>query len=121
MKAALKNPFDKTTISLIYANVNQEDILLKEELEELLDLYEGRLKIFYVLNNPPANWKGGVGFVTKEQIKEHMPLPTSNSKILMCGMSTLPADLPAIYSVISRSSSHDQSHEVSSLRCQSDS
>ncbi|KAJ7597224.1 ferredoxin reductase-like C-terminal NADP-linked domain-containing protein [Mycena floridula] len=86
MKASLKNPFDKTTISLIYANVNEEDILLKDELATLLDVHgHDRLKIYYVLNNPPANWKGGVGFVSKEHIQQHLPLPTSDCKVLMCG------------------------------------
>ncbi|KAF8078437.1 NADH-cytochrome b5 reductase [Lyophyllum atratum] len=86
IRAALRNPFDPTTITLIYANVNEEDILLKDDLEELLDVHELKFKILYVLNNPPPGWKGGVGFVTKEHIKEHLPNPaTSNSKILICG------------------------------------
>ncbi|GLB36330.1 putative flavoprotein pyridine nucleotide cytochrome reductase family protein [Lyophyllum shimeji] len=86
IRAALKNPFDKTTITLIYANVNAEDILLKDDLEELHDVHGDRFKIYYVLNNPPPGWKGGVGFVTKEHIKEHLPNPaTSNSKLLICG------------------------------------
>lgn len=58
---------DKTKISLIFANVNQEDILLKEDLDSLLtDKY---CNIYYVLNNPPEGWNGGVGFVTAEMIK----------------------------------------------------
>ncbi|KAJ3505095.1 hypothetical protein NLJ89_g7595 [Agrocybe chaxingu] len=86
IRAALKNPFDRTTITLIYANVNNEDILLKQDLEELADVHEKRFKIFYVLNNPPPGWKGGVGFVTKDHIKEHFPNPaTSDSKLLICG------------------------------------
>ncbi|KAF9455708.1 NADH-cytochrome b5 reductase [Collybia nuda] len=86
IRAALRNPFDPTTISLIYANVNEEDILLKDDLEELLDVHELKFKIFYVLNNPPPGWKGGVGFVTKEHIKEYFPNPnTTDSKILICG------------------------------------
>ncbi|KAG5654736.1 hypothetical protein H0H81_003744 [Sphagnurus paluster] len=86
IRAALKNPFDKTTITLIYANVNEEDILLRDDLEELLDVHESKFKILYVLNNPPSGWKGGVGFVTKEHIKEHLPNPaTTNSKLLICG------------------------------------
>ncbi|KAG6878410.1 hypothetical protein C0993_007011 [Termitomyces sp. T159_Od127] len=86
IRAALRNPFDKTTVTLIYANVNEDDILLKDDLEELLDVHEAKFKIFYVLNNPPAGWKGGVGFVTKEHIKEHLPNPaTTNSKLLICG------------------------------------
>ena len=87
IRAALKNPSDRTTITLIYANVNQEDILLKDDLEELMDIHEQRFKVFYVLNNAPPGWKGGVGFVTKEIIKEHLPNPgETNSKLLICGM-----------------------------------
>jgi len=86
IRAALRNPFDPTTITLIYANVNEEDILLRDDLEELLDVHEAKFKLIYVLNNPPPGWKGGVGFVTKEHIKEHLPNPnTSDSKILICG------------------------------------
>ena len=32
IRAILKNPIDMTKINLIYANVNEEDILLKKEL-----------------------------------------------------------------------------------------
>ncbi|KAF8912843.1 NADH-cytochrome b5 reductase [Gymnopilus junonius] len=86
IRAALRNPFDRTTVTLIYANVNEEDILLKDDLEELQDVNELKFKIFYVLNNPPPGWKGGVGFVTKEHIKEHLPNPAAtDSKILICG------------------------------------
>jgi cytochrome-b5 reductase len=86
IRAALRNPFDRTTVSLIYANVNEEDILLKDDLEELQDVHELKFKIYYVLNNPPPGWKGGVGFVTKEHIKEHLQNPAeTNSKLLICG------------------------------------
>lgn len=33
----------------------------------------------------PSNWKGGVGFVTKDMIKEHCPPPSSNIMMLHCG------------------------------------
>ncbi|KAF8649826.1 hypothetical protein AX16_005591 [Volvariella volvacea WC 439] len=87
IRAILKNPFDKTTISLIYANVNHDDILLKAELDELVERHgETRFKLYYVLNNPPEAWKGGVGFVTKEHIAERLSNPgATNSKLLLCG------------------------------------
>ncbi|KAF9443712.1 ferredoxin reductase-like protein [Macrolepiota fuliginosa MF-IS2] len=86
IRAVLRNPADKTTISLIYANVNQEDILLRDDLEEFLQLHGNRIKIYFVLNNPPPSWKGGVGFVTKDHIKEHLQNPNNtNSKLLICG------------------------------------
>jgi len=86
VRAALKNPRDKTKLHLIYANVNVEDILLRTELDELASEHPDRFKVYYVLNNPPPNWKGGVGFVTKQQIEERLPrcdLP--ENKVLMCG------------------------------------
>ncbi|KAJ3519946.1 hypothetical protein NM688_g9228 [Phlebia brevispora] len=85
VRAALKNPQDKTKLSLIYANVNAEDILLKKELDELASAHPDRFTVFYVLNNPPHGWKGGVGFVTKEHIEKHMPPSSHDIKVLMCG------------------------------------
>ena len=85
IRAALKNPADRTKLSLIYANVNVEDILLKKELDELAARHGDRFTVFYVLNNPPEGWKGGVGFVSKEQIEKHMPPTAENIKVLMCG------------------------------------
>lgn len=58
---------DKTEIDLIFANVNNEDILLKEDLDQLAKDDKG-FRVHYVLNNPPENWNGGVGFVTPEMI-----------------------------------------------------
>lgn len=54
VRAALKNPLDRTKLSLIYANVNPEDILLKKELDELASKHSHRFRVYYVLNNPPA-------------------------------------------------------------------
>ncbi|TFY77089.1 hypothetical protein EWM64_g6925 [Hericium alpestre] len=85
IRAALKSPLDRTKLSLIYANVNPEDILLKKELDELAAAHPGRFKVYYVLNNPPAGWTGGVGFVTKEQIAAHLPPSDHNIKVLLCG------------------------------------
>ncbi|KAK7694572.1 NADH-cytochrome b5 reductase [Cerrena zonata] len=85
IRAALKNPADKTKLSLIYANVNPEDILLKKELDELAAKHGDRFTVHYVLNNPPAGWTGGVGFVSKEQIEKYLPPTSEDIKILMCG------------------------------------
>jgi cytochrome-b5 reductase len=45
-----------------------------------------RLTNQYTLNNPPADWSHGTGFITKEMIETHMPskLP-GEEKVLMCG------------------------------------
>lgn len=84
-RAILENSKDKTKVHLIYANVTNEDILLKEELDRLASEYPDRFSIYYVLNQPPEGWKGGVGFVSKEMIKEHLPAPADDIQILRCG------------------------------------
>ncbi|XP_075110060.1 NADH--cytochrome b5 reductase 1 isoform X1 [Nicotiana tabacum] len=84
-RAILENPTDKTKVHLIYANVTYEDILLKEELEGLAANYPDRFKVYYVLNQPPEVWSGGVGFVSKEMIQTHCPAPAADIKILRCG------------------------------------
>ena len=58
---------DKTIVDLIFANVNELDILLRDDLEALSK--EEGFNVYYVLNNPPENWKYGTGFVTAEIIK----------------------------------------------------
>ncbi|MCJ1410623.1 NADH-cytochrome b5 reductase [Ptychographa xylographoides] len=75
---------DTTEVDLIFANVNQEDILLKEDLDALA-LEDKGFRVHYVLNNPPEKWDGGVGFVTEDMIKDKLPPPAKDMKLLICG------------------------------------
>ncbi|KAI9751433.1 MAG: NADH-cytochrome b5 reductase [Lichina confinis] len=75
---------DQTRVDLIFANVTPEDILLKEDLDELAQ-EDPNFTVYYVLNNPPEGWTAGVGFVTPEMIKERLPAPTPDMKLLICG------------------------------------
>lgn len=61
-------PHDKTVVDLIFANVNEDDILLRQELDQLAR-EDDKFNVHYVLNNPPDSWSGGVGFVTAEIMK----------------------------------------------------
>ncbi|CAN6359676.1 unnamed protein product [Urochloa humidicola] len=84
-RAILENPEDNTKVHLIYANVTYDDILLKEELDSMAKNYPDRFKIYYVLNQPPEIWEGGVGFVSKEMIQAHCPAPAADIQVLRCG------------------------------------
>ncbi|KAL8969246.1 MAG: hypothetical protein Q9183_002089 [Haloplaca sp. 2 TL-2023] len=75
---------DTTQVDLIFANVNFEDILLKEDLDAL-EKEDDKFRVYYVLNNPPEKWDGGVGFCTPDMIKERLPAPAKDIKILLCG------------------------------------
>lgn len=69
VRAIIRNrPTDRTQVDLFFANVNAEDILLKEDLDKLAKEDSG-FRVHYVLNNPPQEWTGGVGFVTADMMK----------------------------------------------------
>ncbi|KAJ1732657.1 NADH-cytochrome b5 reductase [Coemansia sp. Benny D160-2] len=80
----LENPEDKTHVSVVFANVNEDDILLREHLERWAADHDN-FDVHYVLNNPPEGWAGSIGFVTKEVIQKYMPAPADDIKVLICG------------------------------------
>lgn len=95
-KAIFKNPEDKTKVTLVFGNISEDDILLRHELHELENTYPQRFRAFYVLDNPPENWQGGKGYVTKELLKTVLPEPKEGEKIkiFVCGP-------PGMYKAIS--------------------
>jgi cytochrome-b5 reductase len=58
---------DKTEVDLIFANVTQADILLKEDLDELAK-EDPRFRVHYALDKAPEGWTGEVGYVTEGMI-----------------------------------------------------
>lgn len=85
MQAILRNRADKTQLRLIFGNVSEEDIILRPELDTLAMARKEQFSVYYVLNNPPAKWEGGSGFVTKDIIKSQFPAPGPDVLILLCG------------------------------------
>ncbi|KAF9178258.1 NADH-cytochrome b5 reductase [Haplosporangium sp. Z 767] len=110
IRAIVKNPNDKTLVNFIFANVTEEDIILKAELDRLSQKHP-QFKVYYVLNSPPEDWTGGVGFVNADMIKEHMPAPANDIKILLCG----PPPMIAAMSKITQELGYDKTNAVSKL------
>ena len=73
-------------MSLIYVNDTENDILLRDELDEMAEKYPN-FKVFYVLREPKdlASWNGGVGLLTKEEMARTLPSPTDDNRLLICG------------------------------------
>ncbi|KAJ4708303.1 NADH-cytochrome b5 reductase [Melia azedarach] len=84
IEAILKNPDDNTQVSLLYANVSPDDILLKQKLD-ILATSHPNLKIFYTVDNPSKNWKGGTGYISKDIVTKGLPRPSDDTLILVCG------------------------------------
>jgi len=95
MRAIFKNPDDKTKVTLVFGNIKEEDILLKQEFEDLENTYPQRFRAFYVLNEPPKDSKMTKGMITKDLLKTVLPEPkTENIKVFVCGP-------PGLYKAIS--------------------
>lgn len=81
-----KNPADKTKVTLVFGNLTEEDILLKEEFEKLEQDYPQRFRAFYLVDQPPPSWPYGSGHVTKELLEKVIPGPKEeNIKVFVCG------------------------------------
>ncbi|GBF98859.1 hypothetical protein Rsub_11463 [Raphidocelis subcapitata] len=83
--AILKDPSDATKISLVFGNVSADDILLEKELAELAAAHPDRFKLLHVLNKAPEGWTGGVGFITKDILRQRMPPAADDVMVLRCG------------------------------------
>ncbi|KAL7590251.1 hypothetical protein Lser_V15G37827 [Lactuca serriola] len=84
IEAILKNPNDNTKVSLVYANVSPDDILLKKRLDMLAATHPN-LKVFYTVDNPSKYWVGGTGFISKDMALKGLPTPSDDTLILVCG------------------------------------
>lgn len=77
----VRNHSDQTEIRLLFANVMEEDIILRDHIDALRHLYP-HLKVKYCLDNPPENWDGLSGYITKEMLEDFMPPPSDDNLVL---------------------------------------
>lgn len=101
IRAIFKDNVDTTQVSLVYANVTEEDILLRKELDELAAQHPRNFKVFYTLDKPAAGWQGGAGFINAEMLRKHLPAAGPETQVLICGppMMVERAVLPALVEV----------------------
>ncbi|KAG0314586.1 NADH-cytochrome b5 reductase [Dissophora globulifera] len=82
----LKDKDDKTKVNLLFANVTPEDIILKDELDGYAKAHPDRFKVTYVVDKPPAGWKGPTGYINADMIKKVFPeIGKGNNKVFVCG------------------------------------
>ena len=84
-QAILKDPEDHTEMHVVYANRTEDDILLREELDEWAKKYEGRFKVWYVVESAREGWEYSAGFITEGILREHVPQGSEGTLALACG------------------------------------
>merc|ERR1711953_1149072 len=87
IKEILKNPADKTAITLIFCNQTPADILLRKELDQLAASSRGQLKVHYVVDKNSSNDRNikHVGYVTKAFLSTVIPAASSDALVYVCG------------------------------------
>jgi len=82
----LRHPSDNTKMSLIFACRIEEDLLMRETLDEWASHFPSRFKVHYILSDGwPKDWKYSTGFVDKALFEEHLYEPSDDTWNLMCG------------------------------------
>lgn len=80
------DPYSKTKVTLVFGNLKEEDILMKKELQDLENMFPWKFRAFYTLDDPPQEWRGEKGFITKDLLKQVLPEPKEGDiKIFVCG------------------------------------
>lgn len=86
IKDICKNDDDETKMSLVFANQSENDILIREELEDYAKNFPDKLNLWFTIDKSVLpDWKYDTGFVNEEMLRAHLPAPSDDTLILMCG------------------------------------
>jgi len=85
VRQVFKDAEDSSELWLLFANQTEEDILLRGELEELAQQHPDRLHLWFTLDRPAEAWSYSSGFINDTMIAAHLPPPSSDTVVLMCG------------------------------------
>ena len=84
-QAILKDPEDETEMFLVYANRTENDILMRDELDEW-SRSDKRFNVWYVVQESVREgWEYSVGVVSESIMREHLPSASADSLALACG------------------------------------
>lgn len=86
LHAVLGTKGDDTQVSVLVGNRTREDILAGDMLSAWAAVSE-RLAVTHVLSEEPEDtvWEGPRGFITPELITRHLPGPSEDCMVMVCG------------------------------------
>lgn len=83
MLRTLSDRHDRRPLHLFYGNRVRERIAFREELEDLARTLD--LTVVHVLIEPPADWHGERGFISREVLSRHLPPAALRRDFFVCG------------------------------------
>lgn len=103
---ALADKSNKTKFTLLFANVTEKDILLREEFDALAKKHPDTFKVVYYISEGDKDWKGRLlfsgaqvtskralgetGYISKEGVQKYIAGAEAGNKvkIFVCGRKT---------------------------------
>jgi nitrate reductase (NAD(P)H) len=88
LRAILSDPsHHDTRVWVLDVNRNVEDILCREELDQLLDKHHSRYRCHHTLtgSHVPDGWEYSTGRVNDEMLRMHLPSPAEDGMVCICG------------------------------------
>lgn len=76
---------DRTRVHLLFGNIEEKDILLREHIEGLAKYRPEQFQVTYALDKANADWKGLRGYFDAKKLGLILPKPDDNVKIFVCG------------------------------------
>lgn len=71
-------------LSLIFANKTEADIIFREEWNEAAREHRN-FHCYHVLEQAPVGWSEGIGRITVDILRRHLPSPAPDTCIFLCG------------------------------------
>jgi cytochrome-b5 reductase len=69
---------------LVFANKTEADIIFHDEWEANVREH-ANFHCYHVLEQPPAGWTQGIGRITEDVLRAHLPAPGPETAVFLCG------------------------------------
>jgi predicted ferric reductase len=112
MLRTLADREDKHSLQFFYGNPTWDDVIFREELDALQTKLN--LEVIHVLEEPPPDWEGESGYITKDVLERRLGCDYRNCTYFICG--PLPMIASVERSLEELAVSRRQLHEISRKR-----
>lgn len=83
IRTAIRRGWD-VDMTLLFANKTVDDIILRDEFEKLAGDNDN-FRVEFMVDMAPEGWQGHVGHIDKNFMAEHLPEPSEDTLIFLCG------------------------------------
>lgn len=104
IQGALKHPEDRTKMTLVFGVNTEDDLVLRDELEDFRKRYPDRFDVVYTVSSSAENTYSPFrhGHITESLLRQVMKEPEENSKVLICGPPAMEASLTGSNGILAK-------------------